>query len=144
MADTDGFFRGTEDPMAQLEAERRRFEKMHRMWEEETTTIRSKGNVFSMTFDGRGDLSGLTFNGTTYRTLAPAELAHRIVETLREGRVKSLEKVAALMDPDSVPGLDIVGIATGKVDPREAINSLLAPLLEGVDAPVRDGGTPRG
>jgi hypothetical protein len=143
--DTDAFFHGTDDPMARLEHERRRLDEqkrrlddLGRLWKEETTTVRAKDNTFSMTFDGRGDLTELSFNGTRYRTLAPAELAHRIVETLRQGRLQSIEKMAATMDADSVPGLDIVGIATGKVDPREAINKLLAPLLEGVDAPVRE------
>jgi hypothetical protein len=136
--DTDGFFQGTGDPMARLDEERRRLDDLGRVWRDEKTTVRAKDNTFSMTFDGRGDLTDVSFHGTKYRTVAPSELGHRIVETLRQGRMESLEKMAATMDPNGVPGLDIVGIATGKVDPRKAIDALLAPLLEGIGAPVRD------
>jgi hypothetical protein len=139
--DTDGFFQGTEDPMARLEGERRRLDDLGKVWNEEKTTVRAKDNTFSMTFDGRGDLTEVTFHGSKYKTIAPTELGHRIVETLRQGRTESLEKMAATMNPEGVPGLDVMGIATGKVDPRKAIDALMAPLLEGFGAPVRD---PRG
>jgi hypothetical protein len=136
--DTDEFFHGTDDPMARLDDERRRLDALGRVWQDETTTVRAKDNTFSMTFDGRGDLTEVAFHGSKYKTVAPSELGHRIVETLKQGRLESLEKMAATMNPDSVGGLDLVGIATGKVDPRKAINALMAPLLEGFGAPVRD------
>ncbi|OZM78830.1 hypothetical protein [Pseudonocardia sp. MH-G8] len=136
--DTDEFFHGTDDPMARLDDERRRLDALGRVWQDETTTVRAKDNTFSMTFDGRGDLTEVAFHGSKYKTVAPTELGHRIVETLKQGRLESLEKMAATMNPDSVGGLDLVGIATGKVDPRKAINALMAPLLEGLGAPVRD------
>jgi hypothetical protein len=136
--DTDGFFEGTADPMARLDEERRRLDDLGKVWNEEKTTVRAKDNAFSMTFDGRGDLTEVTFHGSKYKTIAPTELGHRIVETLRQGRTESLEKMAATMNPGSVGGLDLVGIATGKVDPRKAIDALMAPLLEGFGAPVRD------
>jgi hypothetical protein len=136
--DTDGFFQGTEDPMARFEEERRRLDDLGRVLQEEKTTVRAKDNTFSMTFDGRGDLTEVTFHGSKYKTIAPTELGHRIVETLRQGRTESLEKMVATMDPEGIPGLDLMGIATGKVDPRKAIDALMAPLLEGLGAPVHD------
>lgn len=148
--DDDGFFSGTADPTARLEHERRRLadeqsrlEDLGRVWDGETTTVRAKDNTFSMTFDGRGDLSEVAFHGTKYKTIAPAELGHRIVETLRQGRLESIQKMAATMSSSSVPGLDIVGIATGKVDPRQAVKDLIGPLLEGVGAPGREHREPR-
>jgi hypothetical protein len=136
--DTDEFFHGTDDPMARLDAERRRLDDLGRVWQEEKTTVRAKDNTFSMTFDGRGDLTEVTFHGSKYKTIAPTELGHRIVETLKQGRLESLEKMAATMNPDSLGGLDLVGIATGKVDPRKALDAVMAPLLEGIGAPVYD------
>ena len=141
--DTDGFFEGTADPMARLDEERRRLDDLGKVWQDEKTTVRAKDNTFSMTFDGRGDLAEVTFHGSKYKTISPTELSHRIVETLRQGRLESIEKMAATMSSDSVGGLDLVGIATGKVDPRKAVEALMAPLLEGFGAPVREPREPR-
>jgi hypothetical protein len=131
--DTDGYFNGTDDPMALVEKERRRLDEVGKVWDEGSTTVRAKDNTFTMTFDGRGEIDELTFHGNRYRTLAPAELATRIVEAVRQGRLESIEKMAGATD--SIPGLDVVGIATGKVDPRKAIDALMAPMLEGMGLP---------
>lgn len=128
--------RWTDDPMADLEAEKGRLGALGRVWKEETTTVRAKDNSFSMTFDGRGDLTGITFHGTKYRTAAPAEHAHLLVETLRRGRLESLEKMAETMGGDVLPGIDFVGLATGKVDPNEVVDALVAPLMRGLDEPA--------
>jgi hypothetical protein len=142
----DDYFRGTDDPMAAFEKERRKLDELGKVWEEGGTTVRAKDNTFTMTFDGRGEISELAFHGNRYRTLAPAELGTRIVEAVRQGRLECIEKMAETTG--SVPGLDVVGIASGKVDPRKAIDALMAPLLEGMGAPAarnRDqGGTDRG
>ncbi|ANY07694.1 YbaB/EbfC family nucleoid-associated protein [Pseudonocardia sp. HH130630-07] len=131
--DNDDFFTGTDDPMAIVEAERRKLDEVGRVWDEESSTVRAKDNTFTMTFDGRGEISELTFHGNRYRTLAPAELATRIIDAVKQGRLQSIEKMAE--KTGSIPGLDVVGIATGKVDPRKAIDALMAPFLEDVHAP---------
>lgn len=127
--------RWTDDPMADLEAEKGRLGALGQVWKDETTTVRAKDNSFSMAFDGRGDLTGITFHGTKYRTVAPAEHAHLLVETLRRGRLECLEKMAATMGGDVLPGVDFVGLATGKVDPNEVVDALVAPLMRGLDEP---------
>ena len=147
--DDDGFFGGTVDPTGGLEDarrrladEQRRLDDLSKVWQEATTTVRAKDNTFTMTFNGRGELTDLAFQGTKYRTLAPAELAHRIVESLQQGKMESIEKMAATMGP-GVPGLDVVGIASGKVDPRQAIKAMIKPLLQGAGAPGQDPREPR-
>jgi hypothetical protein len=134
--DTDEYFHGTDDPMARLNEERRRLDELGRVWTEETTTVRAKDNTFSMTFDGRGELTEVTFHGSKYRTISATELGHRIVETLKQGKQASLEKMIATMNPESYQGLDLMGIATGKVDPRKALDAVIAPLLD--SAPYGD------
>jgi hypothetical protein len=129
--DTDDFFNGTEDPMAVFEEERRKLDDVGKVWDEESSTVRAKDNTFTMTFDGRGEISELTFHGNRYRTLAPAELATRIIEAVKQGRLQSIEKMAE--KAGSIPGLDVVGIATGKVDPRQAIDALMKPFMEGLE-----------
>lgn len=136
MAERDGhhYFsddRDADGALAALEDEQRRLGDLDRVWKEETTTVRSRDQSFSMTFDGRGDLSDMSFNGTRYRTLAPAELAHLIVATLQAGRLQSLEKMAATMS-GSLPGVDFLGLATGKVEPRAVLDALIKPVFEGI------------
>ena len=60
----------------------------------------------SMTFDGRGELTGVTFHGTRYRSIAPAELAHVLVETFREGRAQSMAKLNSFMGSSMLPNVD--------------------------------------
>ena len=121
-----------EAAMADLEREKRKLQEVGKVWDEATTTVRAKDNSFAMTFDGRGELSDLTFNGNKYRTLPPAQLAHLILETLRQGRVQAMEKVQKVMG-DGRPGLDYASMLNGKADPMEILNSLIGPMLEGVD-----------
>ncbi|MET0188923.1 MAG: YbaB/EbfC family DNA-binding protein [Pseudonocardia sediminis] len=128
-----------DDPMAALEKEKRRLDDLGGVWKNESTTVVSKDKSFSMAFDGRGDLTDITFNGTKYRTLAPAELANLLVTTLQTGRLESMQKMAATMS-DSMPGVDFVGLATGKVDPRAALDALIAPMLGDLES---GGSAPR-
>jgi len=123
-----------DDAIATLEAERRKIGELGKVWDEERTTVRAKDQSFSMTFDGRGELIELVFNTSKYRTLAPAKLASGIVETLQRGRAESMEKVNKVMGKSSIAGMDLQGLATGKVDPLEMINSLIAPMMEGLDS----------
>lgn len=136
-----------DEALADLEREKAKLREVGKIWEEASTTVRAKDNSFAMTFDGRGELTELVFNGSKYRTLAPAHLAHLIVETLRAGRAQAVAKVQEVMghnDSGSGARLDFAGLASGKVDPMDMVNELIGPLLEGLDgigaAPDGDDG----
>lgn len=133
MTERDDFYYSArfEDATGAVEREKRRLDEVGELWKTETTTVRAKDQSFSMTFDGRGDLTNIVFSGTRYRAMAPAELASLLVSTLQAGRLQSLEKVAAIM-ADSMPGVDFVGLATGKVEPRAVLDSLVGPLLDDI------------
>ena len=136
-----GTARSTEQLMAELEGEHNRLDELGDVWRSGTTTVTAKDRSFTMAFDGRGDLSDITFNGTRYRRLAPAELAHLLLETMRAGRLQSLEKMAATMS-DAMPGVDLVGLATGRVDPRAVLDSLVGPLFAGLGGSPAAGRAP--
>ncbi|MFE0022039.1 YbaB/EbfC family nucleoid-associated protein [Amycolatopsis sp. NPDC059021] len=119
-----------EDAWATLEKEKQKLAELGKHWDEATTTVRAKDQSLEMKFDGRGELTDLTFNTSKYRSMAPAELASVIVETLRKGRAESQQKVSELMGTAAVPGLDLDGLTSGKVRPDEMINSLMGPMLE--------------
>ncbi|KZB87974.1 YbaB/EbfC family nucleoid-associated protein [Amycolatopsis regifaucium] len=124
---------GVEQALADLEREKQKLREVSKIWEESTTTVRAKDNSFLMTFDGRGELTDVSFQGSKYRSLPPAQLAHQIVEAVRQGRTEALAKVEKVMGTGSTTGLDFAGVAGGKVDPMEMMNSLLGPMLEGLD-----------
>jgi hypothetical protein len=50
--------------------------------------------------------SRVTFHGTRYRSIAPAELAHVLVETFREGRAQSMAKLNSFMGSSMLPNVD--------------------------------------
>jgi DNA-binding protein YbaB len=113
-----------------LAAEQRKLHDLDKKVEQEKTVVHAKDRSLSMTFDGRGELTSMTFNGEKYRKLAPPALAHTIVETFRAGRTESMEKLSGMMGAPVLPGLDFKGLATGKVSPAEIFDSLLSPALE--------------
>jgi DNA-binding protein YbaB len=58
--------------------------KATKMVAELSHTVTSKRKLFSVTVGGGGELQGFTFNGENYRSLAPAELAQMIIDTVAE------------------------------------------------------------
>lgn len=122
--------RGTaENAWAQVAEETRKLAELGRHWDEASTTVRAKDHSLEMTFDGRGELVDLVFNTSKYRAMPPAKLAAVIVETLREGRSRSQQQLNELMGFGNVPGLDLEGLATGKVRPDEMLDALMAPMM---------------
>jgi DNA-binding protein YbaB len=126
--------------MAMFEDESRKLAELGRHWDEASTTVRAKDHSLEMTFDGRGELVDLVFNSSKYRAMPPAQLASVIIETLRAGREQAQQKMNELMGVPDIPGLDLQGLASGKVRPDEMINSLIGPMFDtlndfGVDSP---------
>jgi hypothetical protein len=124
---------GIEEAMAALGREREKLGKLGDLWKEGGTTVRAKDHSLSMTFDGRGELTELVFNEAKYRTLAPAQLASVVVETLQRGKAEVMAKMSEVMGTSSASGLNLQEIAAGKVDPQEILNTLIGPLLAGIE-----------
>jgi DNA-binding protein YbaB len=63
-----------------------------------TTTAASKDRAIEATVDSQGKLTAIKLKGTGFRKLAPAELAARVVETVRSAQDAAARKaVDALM-----------------------------------------------
>jgi hypothetical protein len=123
--------RAMDNAWATFETEMEKLGELGKHWDEARTTVHPKDRLLTMTLDGRGELVELVFNGSKYRTLPPAQLAQIIVETLQKGRVEAQQKMSDLMGENSVPGLDLAGMAAGEVRPDEMIKSMFGPMLEG-------------
>jgi DNA-binding protein YbaB len=118
-----------EAALAALEREQRKLADVTRVIDEETVTVRAKDRSLSITLDGRGEVTNIAFNGTKYRAMAPAELAHLLVETIRAGRAQCVQKMAEAMGQPSLPGIDFAELASGNVNPMEVFDKLITPFL---------------
>lgn len=123
--------RMVDEAMSALDRERGKLAELGRVWSEEIT-VRAKDQSLVMTFDGRGELTDIAFQGSKYRTLAPTQLASTIMDTLRRGREEAVNRVNEVMG-ESRSGFDIEGLTSGRVDPLAMVNELMAPMLQGFD-----------
>ncbi|MFD9698000.1 YbaB/EbfC family nucleoid-associated protein [Lentzea sp. NPDC059081] len=116
---------------ADLDQERAKLSRLSELWSLHTV-VHSKDHAVSVTVDGRGELVDLSFGGSKYRSMPAAQLASLILETVARARADAMAKVTEVMGTTSVPGLDLEGLMSGKVDPLEAMNSLFEPMLDGL------------
>jgi hypothetical protein len=116
-----------EEAMGAFAQERRKLGKLAEAWDEHTE-VRAKNRALVMTFDGRGEVLDLKFLGETYRTLAPAELASTIMETMRRGRSQCAERISEVVGTDS-PAHRLNG---EKFDPVAMVDELIGPMMQGL------------
>jgi hypothetical protein len=133
MKDWSAEFRTVEEAqeaaLSSLDREHQKLTEVTNMIDEESTTVRSKDRSVSMDFDGRGEITAITFHGTKYRTMAPAELSHMLLDTIRAGRAQCMQKVADAMGEDFLPGISFADLATGKMDAEDIFQKLVSPFL---------------
>ena len=116
--------------LAMLEEEQRKLADVQRRMKEASTTVESANKMLTAKFDGRGELVSLTFKNTKYRSMAPAELATAITETVRSGRKQALHKVGDLMGGDVLPGISFSDVMAGDVDFNTIASGLLSSSLD--------------
>ena len=133
MKDWSAEFRSVEEAsdaaLAALDREHSKLIDVTNMIDEESTSVRSKDRSLSMDFDGRGEITGITFHGTKYRGMAPAELSHVLLETIRTGRAQCMQKMADAMGDDFLPGISFADLVTGKIDAEDMFQKLVSPFL---------------
>ncbi|GAA3776843.1 YbaB/EbfC family nucleoid-associated protein [Streptomyces phyllanthi] len=89
------------------------------------STAESPDRMMSVTVDAQGQLSSLTFRGTGYRSMGPAQLADLIVSTVRRAQCDLQTKAQAAVAPMLTDG------AAGTFD-----GDSLWDLLPGSDDPA--------
>lgn len=114
--------------MQAFEGQQRKLAELQEKMNEDSTTVRSKDRSLSMTFDGRGELTEMKFLGTKFRSMAPAELAHLIVETVQAGRAQFAEKFTESWG-SSVPGLDFRELMAGGTKPEKLVETLFSSFI---------------
>ena len=94
----------------------------------DSTTVTSKSREVSVTVDGRGELTGITFRTRSYRTMSPTELATLLVDTIRAARRESLGKVAAAFESLLPAGLPMVDMMSGPIDVDTMMSDAVAKI----------------
>lgn len=130
------------DPMAQEMSEmlarltetRRAADEATRLVGTISHTQMSKRRLFSVTVGGSGDLQELTFNGESYRSLAPAELATMIVETIKEARNAYLDKASAEFSRVFPEGGEQFELLSGSA----SLDELMTNMLRGAGAELTE------
>ena len=118
-----------EAALADFEREHRRIAEVNNAINEASTTMRAKDRSLSIDFDGRGEVTAITFHGTKYRSMAPAELAHVLLETIRAGRTECVRKMSEAMGDDFLPGINFADLASGKLDSEDVFQKLVEPFV---------------
>ncbi|MDT7783365.1 MAG: hypothetical protein QOF58_1784 [Pseudonocardiales bacterium] len=118
-----------EAALADFEREHRRIAEVNTTIAEASTTTRAKDRSLSIDFDGRGEITAITFHGTKYRSMAPTELAHVLLETIRAGRAECVRKMSEAMGDDFLPGISFADLASGKLDSEDVFQKLVEPFI---------------
>ena len=94
--------------LADLRAQQARIQAASEELNNATASTTSKDRSIEVVVDSRGRVAALKLKGTGYRKLAPAELADRIIDTIR-----SAQDAAARRATDTLAGLLPTGLGSG-------------------------------
>jgi DNA-binding protein YbaB len=83
---------------------------------ETQTTVASKNHAISVTVDSRGELADIRFRTNSYRTMAPAELAQLLMDTVKAARTEARAAVAEAFAPLLPAGTPLLDMMNGTVD----------------------------
>ncbi|MEV6229741.1 YbaB/EbfC family nucleoid-associated protein [Saccharopolyspora shandongensis] len=111
-------FNEMEAAMAELRAQQAKIRDAQEQTQKETTSATSKDRMITVTVDHQQRLTAVRFDGTRYRSLAPAELANRIVELVREAQEDAAGKALAMFAQLAPTGFgsDIADVMGGDFD----------------------------
>ncbi len=118
-----------EAALASLEREQRKLADITKTMAEEATSVKAKDRSLTVDFDGRGEITAIAFHGTKYRNMAPAELSHVLLDTIRTGRAQCVQKLTEAMGQDILPGVNFADLATGKMNADEILEKVVSPFL---------------
>jgi hypothetical protein len=116
--------------LAEYEEQRRALREFHDNLAKANTVVHSPDRMLTMTFTGRGELATLTINNNGYRTMAPTELAAEITGTFAVGRAQALDKLDGMFGGQSLPGVPMGDLASGRADPNAVLDAFLGSALD--------------
>jgi DNA-binding protein YbaB len=113
-----------------LADEQRKLAEFQERMTSASSVVESPDKMVVATFDGRGELVQLKFTTTKYRTMAPAELAATLMDTLKRGRTAAFSKIDEMAGRDVLPGINFGELAAGKLDVNEVVGTLISSAID--------------
>ena len=105
-------------------------DKASKLLAETSHTSMSKRKLFSVTVGANGNLQSLTFNGENYRSLAPAELAQMIVDTVAKASAAVREEASAALN-DLMPE---IGTRFDRLTSGSSLEELMTGFMKAADS----------
>lgn len=130
-----------ENALAELRAQQARIKAAGHALAIAETTASSKDKTIEATVNSQGRLIGMRFRGDRYRDLAPAELASRIVEVVRQAQTDASTAATAAFSgllPGILPDLNAEDGFDFDAMFDEAVEKAKQPLFPGDDDLVVD------
>ncbi|MEV0135000.1 YbaB/EbfC family nucleoid-associated protein [Dactylosporangium sp. NPDC050688] len=121
-----------EHAMAQLRATQDALDAVQRELSETTTSSTSRNRAVTVTVDGRGEITAITFPTGAHRSMAPAELGELLVETIREARQAASQTAVSLFTPLMPSGTNLGALLDGDLD----LDGMIAEALQAATAPL--------
>jgi DNA-binding protein YbaB len=103
-----------ESAVAELRRTQERIKSVSENLRAKPTEVSSKDKMVTVAVDERGEVTSITFNTAKFRRMAPAELGAVLVETIRQARAVSRDRLMSAYKPLLPPGLDMSAMMTGK------------------------------
>lgn len=132
-----------EAALADLRGQQTRIQSASRQLAQVTGKATSKDRAVEAVVDSQGKLTSLKLNGTGYRKLAPAELAARIVETVRTAQDaasrEAFESLAGLMPTGFGGALGAAAPADGSWDIEAMFDAAARAVQEPLFTDGRNG-----
>jgi DNA-binding protein YbaB len=104
------------DAVAELRRQQAQLQDVSSKLQESKTTFRSKDGAITVGLDGSGEITSISFNTTKFRRMAPAELGSALVETIRQARAQSRERVLSAYRSFIPAGVGLDDLLSGKRD----------------------------
>ncbi|MEV8100316.1 YbaB/EbfC family nucleoid-associated protein [Kitasatospora sp. NPDC085879] len=108
-----------------VESRMAEFSEMHQKMRALTASATSAQRLLTVTVGAQGEVTAVKFHSDGYRSMAPSELEHVVLDTVQRARTQVLDRVKGLVAPLAPEGLDIDDIMAGRIDPGQLTKSHL-------------------
>jgi DNA-binding protein YbaB len=105
-----------EDLCAQYEQYRTEALAAREAMEAVTATATSRNALVTVTVGSQGEITSLVFNSQGYRRMAPAELAHTVLETVRAARSSALRQLSQCLPDIGIGDVRVADVVDGSAD----------------------------
>ncbi|WP_051797185.1 YbaB/EbfC family nucleoid-associated protein [Catenuloplanes japonicus] len=102
-----------EEAYAELERQREELAEVQSGLGDLQTTVTSKNRALSVTVNSQGRLTSIVFPSNAYRTMAGAELAGLLIDTIEQARTDAMHALVGRFESIMPSGLPMLDLFTG-------------------------------